>query len=190
MSQHKVPKTITSETTCLPKTIESHGFVYEDNFKKIERITAKFDGFNKEYFVSDFGEKSAVLVVLKNRVLLVRQYRLLINRISFEVPAGKVDDGESPENSAIRECKEETGVTPKKLKSLIEYDPDLEYTKNHTYVFYSEQIENNHSTEKKDYEWVSMNKCLKMIEDGVITDSLSIIAIMAYQLRHGVSTES
>ena len=72
------------------------------------------------------------------------------------------------------------------LKSLIEYDPDLEYTKNHTYVFYTEEIENNHSTEKKDYEWVSMKKCLKMVEDGVITDSLSIIALMAYQLRRGV----
>jgi len=49
MSQHKVTNTITSETTCLPKTIEFHGFVYEDLFKKIERITAEFDGFRKEY---------------------------------------------------------------------------------------------------------------------------------------------
>ena len=186
MSQHKVPKIIISETTCLPETIESHGFVYEDHFKRIERITANFDGFSKEYFVSDFGEKSAVLVVGDNHVLLVRQYRLLINRLSFEVPGGKVGDGESPEKSAIRECMEETGVMVNNLKSLIEYDPDLEYTKNHTYVFYTEEIENNHSTEKKDYEWVSMKKCLKMVEDGVITDSLSIIALMAYQLRRGV----
>ena len=103
-------KTVISETTCLPETIESHGFVYVDNFKKIERITAKFDGFNKEYFVSDFGEKSAVLVMHDSSVLLVRQYRLLINCLSFEVPGGKVDDGEAPEDSAIRECLEETGV--------------------------------------------------------------------------------
>jgi ADP-ribose pyrophosphatase len=183
LSKDKVPKTITSETTCLPEIIESHGFVYEDNFKRIERITAKFDGFSKEYFVSDFGEKSAVLVVRDNHVLLVRQYRLLINSLSFEVPGGKVDDGESPENSAIRECMEETGVMVYNLKSLIEYDPDLEYTRNHTYVFYTEEINNSRSTEKKEHEWVSMNKCLKMVENGVIKDSLSIIAIMAYQIR-------
>ena len=54
-----------------------------------------------------------------NHVLLVSQYRLLVNRLSFEVPGGKVDDGESPEESAIRECMEETKVTPKNLKSPI-----------------------------------------------------------------------
>ena len=118
-----------------------------------------------------------------NHVLLVSQYRLLVNRLSFEVSGGKVDDGESPENSAIRECMEETGVKVNNLKSLIEYDPDLEYTKNHTYVFYTEELENSYSTENKNHEWVSMNKCLKMIEKGVINDSLSIISIMAYQLR-------
>jgi len=186
MSQNKYPKKITSETVFLPKTIESHGFVYEDNFKTIERITANFDGFSKEYFVSDFGEKSAVLVIYDNHVLLVRQYRLLINCLSFEVPGGRVDDEETPKRAAIRECMEETGVSVNNLKSLIEYDPDLEYTKNHTYVFYTEEIQDIHPTEQKEYEWVPLNKCMKMIENGSITDSLSIIAIMAYQLKHGI----
>ena len=167
-------KTINSETTCLPEAIESHGFIYEDDYKRIERITANFDGFSKEYFVSDYGEKAAVLVLRDNYVLLVRQYRLLINRLSFEVPGGAVDDGETPKGSAIRECMEETGVMTNNLKSLIEYDPDLEYTKNHTYVFYTEERGNSHFSEKKNHEWVPMSKCLKMIEDGVITDSLSI----------------
>tara|TARA_B100000795_G_C22748064_1_gene418144 strand:- start:62 stop:622 length:561 start_codon:yes stop_codon:yes gene_type:complete len=186
VSQKKINKTIASETTSLPESIESHGFVYSDSFKRIERITAKFNGFNKEYFVSDFGEKSAVLVVIDEYILLVRQYRLLINCLSFEVPGGKVDDGETPEITAARECKEETGVMINNLKPLIEYDPDLEYTKNHTYVFYTEKIDISQSSEKKDHEWVPMNKCLRMIEDGVITDSLSIIAIMAYKLKYGV----
>ena len=53
MSQQKIYKTIAIETTSIPDSIESHGFVYSDNFKRIERITAKFDGFNKEYFVPD-----------------------------------------------------------------------------------------------------------------------------------------
>jgi ADP-ribose pyrophosphatase len=189
MSQEKISKTITTETTCLPESIQSHGFVYEDHYKRIERLTAKFDGFSKEYFVSDYGANSAVLVVLDSYVLLVRQYRLLINRLSFEVPGGKVENEENPKDSAIRECMEETGVRVDNLKSLIEYDPDLEYTKNHTYVFYTEEIQNINPTEKKELKWVSLNKCLKMIENGIITDSLSIIAIMTYQLKHGVQVE-
>ncbi|MDC1418091.1 NUDIX hydrolase [Candidatus Thioglobus sp.] len=185
MRQHKIQNTITSETTSLPESIEYHGCVYEDKFKRIERITAKFDGFKKEYFVSDFGQKSAVLVISDKNVLLVRQYRLLINRISFEVPGGKVDEGETPESSAKRECMEETGVLIHNLKPLIEYDPDLEYTKNHTYVFYSEKSETKNFTKKTNCEWVSLRKCLKMIKSGIITDSLSIIAIMTYKLNHG-----
>ena len=183
MSQRGDTEIMVSETVSLPNSIESHGLVYEDSFNKIERITAKFDGFSKEYFVSDFGEKSAVLVVRNNQVLLVRQYRLLINRLSFEIPGGKIDDGESPKKSAIRECFEETGVRCTNLKPLIAYDPDLEYTRNHTHVFYTKETEKDHSTEKKDHVWVPIVKCMKMIEKGVIRDSLSIIALMAYQLR-------
>jgi len=183
MSQKFFSKPITSETMRFPQVIESHGLVYSDNFKTIERITAKFDKFTKEYFVSDFGEKSAVLVVYDNHVLLVRQYRLLINRLSYEVPGGKVGKDEGPEDSAIRECFEETGVKINTLKPLIEFDPDLEYTKNHTYVYITTDIKNNNSNKNNSHQWVHTNDCLKMIQNGVITDSLSIIALMTYQIK-------
>ena len=185
MNKEKDSETKTGETVSLPETIESHGIVYDDGFKKIERITAKFDGFSKEYFVSDFGEKAAVLVFRENCVLLTRQYRLLINKLSYEVPGGKVNSGESPEEAAKRECFEETGVYCHTLKPLITYDPDLEYTRNHTYVFYTNDIEKNQIQLLDKHEWLPFNDCLKMIEDEIITDSLSIITLMAYQLRIG-----
>ena len=183
MSKKQKSQTINSETVSLPKAIKSHGYVYKDAYKRIERIIAKFDGFNKEYFVSDFGEKSAVLVVSGNQILFVRQYRLLINRLSFEIPGGKVDKSESPKESAARECYEETGVMALNLKLLIEYDPDLEYTRNHTFVYYSNEIETNLSKNSERYEWIAVNECLKMIADGIIADSLSINAIMAYDRK-------
>ena len=62
-----------------------------------------------------------VLVTCGSYVLLVRQYRLLINDVSLEIPGGKVDKGETPEKSAIRECHEETGVECKNLKYLLNY---------------------------------------------------------------------
>ena len=175
--------TKTNETISFPYNIESNGIVYEDPYKKIEKITAEFDGFSKEYFVSDFGEKAAVLVFRDNCVLLTRQYRLLINKLSYEVPGGKVNSGESPEEAAKRECFEETGVHCHTLKPLITYDPDLEYTRNHTHVFYTNDIEKNQTQLLDKHEWLPFNDCLKMIEDEIITDSLSIITLMAYQLR-------
>ena len=176
--------TKTNETISLPYNIESNGIVYEDPYKKIEKITAKFDGFSKEYFVSDFGEKAAVLVFRENCVLLTRQYRLLINKLSYEVPGGKVDKDENPEDTAIRECFEETGVRCSNLKPLITYDPDLEYTRNHTHVFYSHDTEDTQAQLSGKHKWLPFNDCLNMIEQGIITDSLSIITILAYKVKN------
>ncbi len=183
MGNDSSKKTHFDETVLFPLTIKSEGIVYEDRFKKIERIIAQFDGFKKEYFVSDFGEKSAVLVIQGDNVLLARQYRMLINQLSYEIPGGKVDESERPEEAAIRECLEETGVVCMNLKPLITYNPDLEYTKNRTHVFYTNQIESNPTPDNRILEWVSIDKCLKMVKQGIISDSLSIITIMAYQLR-------
>lgn len=46
------------------------------------------------------------------RVVLIRQYRASIDRMMWEVPAGRVDEGESPDVAAARECEEETGRVP------------------------------------------------------------------------------
>ena len=182
--ENKKREVKTSETINLPHKIKSNGIVYEDGYKKIEKITAHFDSFNKEYFVSDFGEKSAVLVFRDNYVLLTRQYRLLINKLSYEVPGGKVDNGENPEDTAIRECFEETGVRCSDLKPLIAYDPDLEYTRNHTHVFYTHETENDQIQLSGKHRWLPFNDCLKMIEQGIITDSLSIITLLAYKVKN------
>ena len=175
--------TKTNETISRPYNIESNGIVYEDHYKKIEKITAEFDGFSKEYFVSDFGEKAAVLVFRDNCVLLTRQYRLLINRLSYEVPGGKVENDENPKDAAIRECFEETGVRCSNLKPLITYDPDLEYTRNHTHVFYTHDMENAKIQLSGKHKWLPFNDCLKMIDQRIITDSLSIITILAYKVK-------
>lgn len=167
------------ETTLLPLKLEHQGIVYEDNFKKIEKIHAQFNGFSKEYFVSDYGEKAAVVVVKDGNILLARQYRLLINNLSYEIPAGKVNDNESPKDAAMRECLEETGFKCQNLERLISYDPDLEYSKNHTHVFHTSDVKDV-SSQKFQCTWKPLHECLSMIFKGEIVDSLSIISIFAY----------
>ena len=184
MGDKKNRKIHTDETISIPLTTKSQGIVYEDPYKKIEKIKAEFDGFSKEYFVSDFGEKAAVLVFRDNFILLTRQYRLLINKLSYEVPGGKVDNSEDPEDTAVRECFEETGVRCSNLKPLITYDPDLEYTRNHTYVFYTHDTEDTQAQLSGKHKWLPFNDCLNMIEQGIITDSLSIITLLAYKVKN------
>ena len=183
MNDFKKQKIKKSETLLLPNKIISKGIIYKDSYKNIEKIIAKFDNFDKEFYVSDFGPKVALLIINNDKILLTRQYRLLINDLSYEIPGGKVDYKESFKEAAIRECHEETGVQSANLKELISYDPDLEYTKNHTKVYYSEIIKKYSKHEDNRSEWIKIEKCLKMIQNGDIRDSLSIISIFAYFIK-------
>jgi ADP-ribose pyrophosphatase len=58
--------------------------------------------------------RSVVLVPVPEpgKLILVRQYRYAVNAFLWELPAGSVDEGESPEEAARRECHEEIGLVP------------------------------------------------------------------------------
>ncbi len=68
---------------------------------------------------------SAVMMAMddKNRILLVRQYRLPADKYLWELPAGKLDDGEKPLQAAKRELTEETGYTAKNWTKLASFYP-------------------------------------------------------------------
>ncbi|HDQ45102.1 MAG TPA: NUDIX hydrolase [bacterium] len=57
----------------------------------------------------------------EGRVILVRQHRPAVGKTLIEIPAGLLDEGESPEEAALRECEEETGYRPGRLEKLITY---------------------------------------------------------------------
>jgi len=63
---------------------------------------------------------------------------------------------------------------------LISYDVDLECVRNHTYVFLSQAADAGKSGLAKNHVWIPFGECLAMVFDGRISDSLSIISILAY----------
>jgi ADP-ribose pyrophosphatase len=63
---------------------------------------------------------SVVLLPLTDdgRLLLVRQYRHAVGRFLWELPAGSLEADEDPESAAVRECQEELGLIPSRIKRL------------------------------------------------------------------------
>ncbi len=55
------------------------------------------------------------------RVTLVRQYRYAVNAVVWELPAGRIDAGETPEQAARRELEEEVGLRPRFLELLLSF---------------------------------------------------------------------
>src|SRR6478752_4544824 len=73
--------------------------------------------------------KSVVLIPVPEpgKVILVRQYRYAVNAFLWELPAGSVDEGESPEEAARRECHEEIGLVPSTVVRLSSLYPTPGY---------------------------------------------------------------
>lgn len=61
------------------------------------------------------------------RVVLVRQYRAPIDRMTWELPAGSINDGETPDAAARRECEEETRRAPHRVERLGAWYPTPGY---------------------------------------------------------------
>ena len=73
--------------------------------------------------------KSVVLIPIPEpqHVILIRQYRYAVNKFLWELPAGSVDPGETPEQAARRECHEEIGQVPDTLVRLAALVPTPGY---------------------------------------------------------------
>jgi ADP-ribose pyrophosphatase len=73
--------------------------------------------------------QSVVLVPVPEpgKVILIRQYRYAVNAFLWELPAGSVDEGESPEQAARRECHEEIGLVPSTIVRLSAMYPTPGY---------------------------------------------------------------
>jgi ADP-ribose diphosphatase len=72
---------------------------------------------------------SVVLIPVQDdgRIVMIRQYRHALKRDIWELPAGNVDNGESPEAAAARECEEEIGQMPTRTDRLGSFYPTPGY---------------------------------------------------------------
>ena len=160
--------------------------VYKNAFHEVSKVVLEFENYRKDMYISDYGHRVGIIVEGPNGVLLTRQYRYLIDRISWEIPGGKVEAGEAFEDAARRECFEETGMLCRVLKPLLDFHPGLDTLHNPTHIFYGMECEEVVSDtdftneEVCGRKWVPLEKCVSMITSQTIVDSLSIIAILYY----------
>ena len=161
--------------------------VYQNPFLRILEVPVQFADFAKTFYVSEYGPRVGVLLLRDDNVLLVRQYRLLIDTLAWEIPGGKVDAGESLEEAAARECLEETGLRCRKLHPLLYFHPGLDTCDNPTHVFYCDEFDavsgqEVDREEVTDLVWVPFARCLEMVFERQIVDSLTMNAVLSYEV--------
>ena len=131
------------------------------------------------------GGGACILAVKDGKVLLEKQFRYAYGEDIYEIPAGKRDKGEDFYLTAKRELEEETGLIPLNLKKITELYPTPGYTDEVIAIFYADEFEkgNIHFDETEDLtsEWVDIDVALKMVEDGVIKDGKTVVALLWYK---------
>lgn len=164
--------------------------VYQNRYHRVVRVVSAATGRKKEYFVTDYGPRSGVLVLRGEEVLLVRQYRLLLDRISLEIPGGKAESGESPEEAAVRECREETGIHCLNLRPLIRFHTGTDTLFNPTAVFHTRDFTDDgagdaasEQHEVEGHVWMPLTTCLEMVFNQEIVDGLSVTALLAFHAQ-------
>src|SRR5438105_5517829 len=95
---------------------------------------------------------SAVMMAVdeKKRVLLVRQYRLPAERYLWELPAGRLDEGEKPLQAARRELMEETGYRARKWTRLASFWASPGYVQERMTIFLAEDLTAGEATPMDD----------------------------------------
>ncbi|WP_314031362.1 NUDIX hydrolase [Mogibacterium timidum] len=111
------------------KTLES-SIVYEGKIFNIRRdkVLAVNEKVSYRDIVVHGGAAVLIPITDDGKIILVRQWRQALKKQVIELPAGKVDPGESFEEVAVRELKEETGYSAGRMKKLLRLAPSVGYS--------------------------------------------------------------
>ena len=152
---------------------------------KLFRVTEDRAEDSKEKFeikrsvVRHAGSAVMMAVDKKGRILLVRQFRLPAGANLWELPAGKVDDGEKPLQAAKRELTEETGYKAKKWTKLASFWVSPGYVQEKMHLYMATGLTAGDATpmddERIETRWFDRKDLKKMIRDGKIQDAKTII---------------
>jgi ADP-ribose pyrophosphatase len=101
-----------------------HEVVFETKWFQI--VARRSPGAKDPHYLintTDFAD--VVAVTGEDKLLLVRQFRPAVGRLTLEVPSGHIEEGETPEEAARKELLEETGYVADKFELLTTVAPAI-----------------------------------------------------------------
>lgn len=162
----------------------SEQYLYEGKILKLRKdeITLP-DGNNALREVVEHSGGSAILCEKEGKILLVKQFRYPYKEELWEIPAGKLNEGEDPIETAIRELKEEGGVIASSVEKMFEVYPSPGYTDEIIRIYRASGIkEDVQSLDEDEFlraEWFDKRTLKQMIKNGEIKDGKTLIALLA-----------
>lgn len=140
------------------------------------------DGTRGDHYIIriPFEVVSVVLSDAEGRLLLIWRYRFITDQWCWDVPAGKVADGEDPTAAAARAAVDETGWQPSSVRLLGHYHPSPGISDQRFAVCVGsrpERVAEPNPNEVERLEWVSVDRVRELIRAGQV-DGLSLTSLL------------
>jgi len=157
--------------------------IYSGRRLKVERVEVDLPGgISLERIVVKPGGAVAMLPMDEEYCYLIKQYRYSIDEYIYEAPAGTIDEGEKPNETAYRELIEETGLKSENLipRGYIYTTPG--FTNERIYLYEAHSLSPSDEFKKDKHEVIEVVKVKKpevfeMIRDGRIVDAKTICLV-------------
>ncbi|WP_425448689.1 NUDIX hydrolase [Dethiothermospora halolimnae] len=165
------------------KTMKSEK-IYEGKVLNLRLDTVELPDkkYTKREIVEHPGAVAIIPITEEGEIILVKQFRKAIEDESLEIPAGSLEKGEDPTRCAIRELKEETGVTASEVKFLLEFYTSPGYSNEKMHLFLARKLKKGVAEPEND-EYIDIVKMkledlMEKINNGEIADSKTIIGLL------------
>ena len=172
------------------KTLESR-LIYKNPWIKLHEDKVRTPS-GKTMLYSWYESADVVVVVPfldDSTLVMIKQYRYPLHKALLEFPAGHIENGENPKDTAIRELAEETGYHSKEIEYVYAYHPSVSKTRQVVYVFKAKELTTgeeekgvgslrHESTEDIKVEKVKVKELAQMITNKKIENAGTLIAYL------------
>ena len=159
--------------------------VYDSHWLSVGLVDVEVPGGPRfEHHVVHLPRHAAGAVVLgKGRgVLLLWRHRFITGAWGWELPAGRLEPGETPEQGAARETLEETGWQPIGLTPLLSYHPTSGLSDQTFHLFAAHDAREvgppSDASESERVEWVPLDRVKAAITGGEIVDGMTLVGLL------------
>ena len=159
--------------------------LFEGRVFRIERDVVPLEN-GRDATVEAVRHRGSVVILAQpapGDIVLIRQFRPVINRWIWEVPAGSLDEGEAPDNAVVRECEEEIGLTPRRIERLASWFPSPGFCDEIMHFYHCTDLAPlsgpvaQDADEQIEPATVSLAHLRVMIADGRVVDMKTVLAL-------------